>query len=182
MLQYSSVCAFWDAECAKLTHTHAHTHAHTQASSTAPPPGFTRPKATPTSPPGLSPPSTTPSLRGQGSSSTAMSSGKKKRFVPLMSREGQSKVAMHLPGRHVCQCLAQKHELVNNCVECGRIVCSQVNTIWKCSPHTHTLHAHSDMYIYTYIESYMVLTHMRAHLDTYIVQANAHTLTHTRTL
>ena len=47
-------------------------------------------------------------------------------FVPLMSREGQSKMAMYLPGRHPCQCLAVKHALINNCVKCGRIVCSQV--------------------------------------------------------
>lgn len=30
-----------------------------------------------------------------------------------------------LPGRHPCQCLATKHQLVNNCTACGRIVCSQ---------------------------------------------------------
>ena len=30
-----------------------------------------------------------------------------------------------LPGRHPCQCLAQKHKLVNNCSSCGRIVCEQ---------------------------------------------------------
>lgn len=47
-------------------------------------------------------------------------------YVPLMSMEGQSRVSTHLPGRHPCQCLAQKHSLINNCVECGRIVCSQV--------------------------------------------------------
>ncbi|CAG9133973.1 unnamed protein product [Plutella xylostella] len=28
-------------------------------------------------------------------------------------------------GRHHCECQASKHELVNNCVQCGRIVCKQ---------------------------------------------------------
>ena len=30
-----------------------------------------------------------------------------------------------LPGRNPCQCQAQKHDLVNNCTKCGRIVCKQ---------------------------------------------------------
>lgn len=30
-----------------------------------------------------------------------------------------------LPGRHVCNCEATKHALVNNCLSCGRIVCEQ---------------------------------------------------------
>ena len=50
----------------------------------------------------------------------------KGKFVPLMSAEGKSKMTMHVPGRHPCQCLGQKHALVNNCMECGRIVCAQV--------------------------------------------------------
>lgn len=32
---------------------------------------------------------------------------------------------MLLPGRHPCECLAQKHKLINNCISCGRIVCEQ---------------------------------------------------------
>ena len=50
----------------------------------------------------------------------------KQKFVPLMSAEGQSRATPQLPGRYSCQCLAQRHTLVNNCVECGRIVCAQV--------------------------------------------------------
>ena len=50
----------------------------------------------------------------------------KQKFVPLMSAEGQSRATMQLPGRHACYCLAQKHALINNCIECGRIVCAQV--------------------------------------------------------
>ena len=52
--------------------------------------------------------------------------GHKGKFIPLMSQEGQSRMTPQLPGRHPCQCLAQRHTLVNNCIECGRIVCAQV--------------------------------------------------------
>lgn len=30
-----------------------------------------------------------------------------------------------LPGRHACNCEATKHALINNCLNCGRIVCEQ---------------------------------------------------------
>ena len=50
---------------------------------------------------------------------------KSMRFVPLYSSEGQAKASVRLPGRHPCECLGQKHMLVNNCVQCGRIVCEQ---------------------------------------------------------
>ncbi|KAI6646483.1 Activating signal cointegrator 1-like [Oopsacas minuta] len=46
------------------------------------------------------------------------------KFVPFTSSEG-SRVSTRLPGRHACQCIGQKHALINNCTECGRIVCSQ---------------------------------------------------------
>lgn len=47
------------------------------------------------------------------------------KFVPLYGVEGQSRTSVLLPGRHPCECLAQKHDLVNNCTDCGRIVCKQ---------------------------------------------------------
>lgn len=50
---------------------------------------------------------------------------KSAKFVPLYSSEGQARAAVKLPGRHPCECLGQKHSLVNNCTECGRIVCNQ---------------------------------------------------------
>ncbi|KAK3924882.1 Activating signal cointegrator 1 [Frankliniella fusca] len=50
---------------------------------------------------------------------------KRPKFVNLYSQEGQSKDTVLLKGRHVCQCQAGKHKLVNNCVKCGRIVCEQ---------------------------------------------------------
>lgn len=30
-----------------------------------------------------------------------------------------------LKGRHMCSCQAAKHKLINNCIQCGRIVCEQ---------------------------------------------------------
>ena len=50
---------------------------------------------------------------------------KKQKFVPLYSKEGEAKSVVHLQGRHVCECQAAKHTLVNNCTRCGRVVCSQ---------------------------------------------------------
>lgn len=47
------------------------------------------------------------------------------RFVPLYGDEGEARSSVRLPGRHPCECLGQKHQLINNCTECGRIVCMQ---------------------------------------------------------
>lgn len=48
------------------------------------------------------------------------------RFVPLFSKDGKmDDTVMMLPGRNKCECQAQKHDLINNCIKCGRIVCSQ---------------------------------------------------------
>lgn len=52
-------------------------------------------------------------------------SGKKTNFVPLFGTDGKDRTAAKLPGRHACECQASKHDLVNNCIECGRIVCEQ---------------------------------------------------------
>uniref|UniRef100_A0A8B9Z8I2 Activating signal cointegrator 1 n=1 Tax=Buteo japonicus TaxID=224669 RepID=A0A8B9Z8I2_9AVES len=43
----------------------------------------------------------------------------------LYTKEGQDKLAVLIPGRHACECLGQKHKLINNCLVCGRIVCEQ---------------------------------------------------------
>ncbi|NXN27891.1 TRIP4 protein, partial [Nycticryphes semicollaris] len=53
------------------------------------------------------------------------SSKKKPKYVSLYTKEGQDKLAVLIPGRHACECLGQKHKLVNNCLVCGRIVCEQ---------------------------------------------------------
>ncbi|CAK6973602.1 activating signal cointegrator 1 [Scomber scombrus] len=63
-------------------------------------------------------------MRAQESSSTS-STKKKTKFVNLYAQEGQDKLAVLLPGRHGCDCLAQRHKLINNCISCGRIVCEQ---------------------------------------------------------
>ncbi|XP_066503989.1 activating signal cointegrator 1 [Hoplias malabaricus] len=62
-------------------------------------------------------------LKAQENSSS--SSTKKKKFVNLYAKEGQDRLTVLLPGRHSCDCLAQKHKLINNCMTCGRIVCEQ---------------------------------------------------------
>ncbi|NXP73083.1 TRIP4 protein, partial [Ramphastos sulfuratus] len=53
------------------------------------------------------------------------SSKKKAKFVSLYSKEGQDRLAVLLPGRHPCECLGQRHRLINNCLLCGRIACQQ---------------------------------------------------------
>ncbi|XP_061671308.1 activating signal cointegrator 1 isoform X2 [Syngnathoides biaculeatus] len=63
-------------------------------------------------------------MRVQGSAS-ASSTKKKNKFTNLYAKEGQDKLMVLLPGRHSCECLAQKHRLINNCISCGRIVCEQ---------------------------------------------------------
>ncbi|KAI3377421.1 hypothetical protein L3Q82_008611, partial [Scortum barcoo] len=64
-------------------------------------------------------------MRAQESGNTS-STKKKNKFVNLYQKEGQDRLAVLLPGRHACECLAQKHKLINNCTSCGRIVkCEQ---------------------------------------------------------
>ncbi|KAM4743815.1 activating signal cointegrator 1 [Anableps anableps] len=63
-------------------------------------------------------------MRAQENRNTS-STKKKTKFVNLYAKEGQDKLAVLLPGRHACECLAQKHALINNCISCGRIVCEQ---------------------------------------------------------
>lgn len=63
-------------------------------------------------------------MRAQEHSSTS-STKKKNKFINLYNKEGQDRLAVLLPGRQSCECLAQKHKLINNCISCGRIVCEQ---------------------------------------------------------
>ncbi|XP_073691804.1 activating signal cointegrator 1 [Garra rufa] len=63
-------------------------------------------------------------MKAQESSSSS-SVKKKSKFVNLYAKEGRDKLAVLLPGRQACECLAQKHRLINNCLSCGRIVCEQ---------------------------------------------------------
>lgn len=51
---------------------------------------------------------------------------KKDKFVPLFGDAGIMKtIGAILPGRHPCECQATKHKLINNCTDCGRVVCDQ---------------------------------------------------------
>ncbi|XP_061451061.1 activating signal cointegrator 1 isoform X2 [Rhineura floridana] len=63
--------------------------------------------------------------KAQEINSGSSSLKKKAKYVNLYTKEGQDKLAVMLPGRHPCDCLAQKHKLINNCLTCGRIVCEQ---------------------------------------------------------
>ncbi|RXN17698.1 activating signal cointegrator 1 [Labeo rohita] len=63
-------------------------------------------------------------MKAQENSSSS-SVKKKSKFVNLYAKEGRDKLAVLLPGRQACECLAQKHRLINNCLSCGRIVCEQ---------------------------------------------------------
>lgn len=52
-----------------------------------------------------------------------MKGGRTKSYLKynLLTSSGE----LLLPGRHVCNCEASKHALINNCLNCGRIVCEQ---------------------------------------------------------
>ncbi|XP_050682626.1 activating signal cointegrator 1 isoform X2 [Leptidea sinapis] len=56
---------------------------------------------------------------------TEVTNKKKTKYVNLYSQEGKNAQVVLLKGRHHCDCQAAKHELVNNCLYCGRIVCKQ---------------------------------------------------------
>ncbi|XP_046970213.1 activating signal cointegrator 1 [Vanessa cardui] len=56
---------------------------------------------------------------------TDVKSKKKTKYVNLYSQEGKNAQVVLLKGRHHCDCQASKHELINNCLQCGRVVCKQ---------------------------------------------------------
>lgn len=49
----------------------------------------------------------------------------KPKYVNFLTRMADGSAVDMLPGRHFCECLAARHKLVNNCLQCGRIVCEQ---------------------------------------------------------
>uniref|UniRef100_A0A1L8DH83 Putative activating signal cointegrator 1 n=1 Tax=Nyssomyia neivai TaxID=330878 RepID=A0A1L8DH83_9DIPT len=49
---------------------------------------------------------------------------KKNKYTNLYNNQGNISEIM-LKGRHMCNCQASKHTLINNCLNCGRIVCEQ---------------------------------------------------------
>ncbi|XP_057322102.1 activating signal cointegrator 1 isoform X1 [Microplitis mediator] len=50
---------------------------------------------------------------------------KKSKFVSIFSDDGKDKFTIMLKNRHKCDCEAKSHSLINNCLNCGRIVCAQ---------------------------------------------------------
>ncbi|KAL5238423.1 hypothetical protein ACI65C_005833 [Semiaphis heraclei] len=50
---------------------------------------------------------------------------KNKKYVNIYTDEGLNRQEVFLKGRHKCDCQASRHGLVNNCLDCGRIVCKQ---------------------------------------------------------
>lgn len=50
---------------------------------------------------------------------------KNKKYVNIYTDEGLNRQEVFLKGRHKCNCQASRHGLVNNCLNCGRVVCKQ---------------------------------------------------------
>jgi hypothetical protein len=50
---------------------------------------------------------------------------KKTKFYNFYGSDGQANDSVLLKGRNRCECQATKHKLINNCLNCGRIVCEQ---------------------------------------------------------
>ena len=94
---------------------------HMRASTSSVPPPANPRKAALTSPSKAA----APDKNTRAAPSHPAPASKAPHYVGLMTEEGQGRVAEHLPGRHVCECMAARHALVNNCTHCGRIVCSQ---------------------------------------------------------
>ena len=59
----------------------------------------------------------------------------KVKWTPLFTTHG-NEIQIKLQGRHPCQCMCTRHDLVNNCLSCGRIVCQQegnnIKDIFSC--------------------------------------------------
>lgn len=50
---------------------------------------------------------------------------RKTKFYNFYGKDGQANDSVMLKGRNKCDCQATSHNLVNNCLGCGRIVCEQ---------------------------------------------------------
>lgn len=60
-----------------------------------------------------------------GATSAPAVAKKKNKYVNLYGQDGEMRDIILLKGRHMCNCQAAKHKLINNCIQCGRIVCEQ---------------------------------------------------------
>lgn len=69
----------------------------------------------------------TPPVAEHEQSPPKTSETKKKptKYVNLYGQDGSMNDVVLLKGRHLCNCQASKHTLINNCIQCGRIVCEQ---------------------------------------------------------
>lgn len=63
--------------------------------------------------------------QSQAAKPSAESKKKATKYVNLYAQDGTMNDVVLLKGRHMCNCQAAKHTLINNCVQCGRIVCEQ---------------------------------------------------------
>jgi activating signal cointegrator 1 len=63
--------------------------------------------------------------QNQEDQSSRTGTKKKTKFYNFYGKDGQTNDVVMLKGRVKCDCQATKHELVNNCLNCGRIVCKQ---------------------------------------------------------
>eukprot|EP00056_Hartaetosiga_gracilis_P005208 m.82447 g.82447 ORF g.82447 m.82447 type:complete len:573 (-) comp12086_c0_seq1:43-1761(-) len=69
-----------------------------------------------------------PSLFFRALAKGTSKSGKKKKklqYISFLDRDGNVASSDLIPGRHWCECVGGVHELVNNCLQCGRVVCEQ---------------------------------------------------------
>lgn len=67
-----------------------------------------------------------PNVKNTNKTSQASTGAKKKtKYVSLYGEDGTMNDVITLKGRHLCNCEAAKHKLINNCIRCGRIVCEQ---------------------------------------------------------
>jgi hypothetical protein len=64
-------------------------------------------------------------MRGNPVNQKGKLTSKKNKFVNVSSQEGASKDSVILEGRRSCSCQATKHDLINNCLSCGKVVCKQ---------------------------------------------------------
>ncbi|OQV21272.1 Activating signal cointegrator 1 [Hypsibius exemplaris] len=70
------------------------------------------------------PPVVDESVEESPSATSSSKASSKTKFVPLFSAHGDE-LEIKLQGRHPCQCMCTRHDLINNCISCGRIVCVQ---------------------------------------------------------
>lgn len=64
-------------------------------------------------------------MEAEASTSPKTKKNSKKKYLPISELDNAL-----LPGRNECVCEASVHELICNCLNCGRIVCEQEDGKW----------------------------------------------------